>query len=186
MPAAKRDFPVIKVHQLLEPGPVTLVTSAHKDERNVMTMSWHTVMEFTPSLVGCVISSGNHSFDLIRESGECVINIPPAAMVDAVCGIGNCSGAQVDKFGKFNLATTKAAKVKAPLLADCFANLECKVHDDRLADDYNFFILKVVKAHRAPANPQTLHYHGRGVFSTDGGRLNRRRLLTRWKDSETF
>ncbi len=41
-----------------------------------MTMGWHTVMEFTPALIGCVISSANHSFELIRRSEECVINLP--------------------------------------------------------------------------------------------------------------
>ncbi len=58
----KTDFPVSEVRRYLEPGPIVLVTSAHGDERNIMTMGWHTVMEFTPSLIGCVIAGGNHSF----------------------------------------------------------------------------------------------------------------------------
>ncbi len=53
-----------------------LVSSQFGGERNIMTMGWHTVMEFTPSLVGCIISSANHSFGLIRKSRECVINVP--------------------------------------------------------------------------------------------------------------
>ena len=72
----KRDFPVSDIRRFLEPGPVVLVSSAHKGERNIMTMGWHMVMEFVPSLVGCLISSGNHSYELIRRSKECVINIP--------------------------------------------------------------------------------------------------------------
>ena len=50
----KRDFPVSKVRRYLEPGPVVLVSSRHGDETDIMTMGWHTMMEFTPSLVGCV------------------------------------------------------------------------------------------------------------------------------------
>ena len=55
-PIQKPDFPVSAIRRFLEPGPVVLVSSAFKSERNVMTMGWHTVMEFTPALVGCVMS----------------------------------------------------------------------------------------------------------------------------------
>src|SRR3712207_3634026 len=65
--AAKKAFPVGQVRRFLEPGPIVLVSSRWRDQTNIMTMGWHTVMEFTPSLVGCVISSGNHSFRMIRD-----------------------------------------------------------------------------------------------------------------------
>jgi flavin reductase (DIM6/NTAB) family NADH-FMN oxidoreductase RutF len=174
--SGKVDFPVAKVRRLLEPGPIVLVTSAWKGQRNVMTMGWHTMMEFTPALVGCVISSTNYSFELIRKSGECVINVPTAAMTDAMVGVGNTDGNEVDKFATFGLTAERAAKVKAPLLAECHANLECRVKDDRLVDDYNFFILEVVKAHvrRTPKYPQTLHYTGDGVFMVAGKIISRR------------
>jgi flavin reductase (DIM6/NTAB) family NADH-FMN oxidoreductase RutF len=69
-----------KVRRYLEPGPIVLVTSAFGKTRNIMTLGWHTVMEFTASLVGCVIATGNHSFELVRRSGECVINLPTLAL----------------------------------------------------------------------------------------------------------
>lgn len=55
---AKRTFPLSRVYRLLEPGPVALVTTAHRGKPNVMTQSWHTMMEFEPPLVGCVIRGG--------------------------------------------------------------------------------------------------------------------------------
>jgi flavin reductase (DIM6/NTAB) family NADH-FMN oxidoreductase RutF len=116
MTAAKPDFPVEKVRRYLEPGPIVLVTSRRRGRSNIMTMGWHTVMEFSPSLVGCVISSANHSFRMIRDSGECVINLPTTKLTDIVVGIGNCSGAEVDKFEKFGLTADVAEKVKAPLI----------------------------------------------------------------------
>ena len=97
-PRRKIDLPVSEIRRYLEPGPIVLVTSAHGDERNIMTMGWHTVMEFTPSLVGCVIAGGNHSFGLIRRSKECVINLPTTALTDQVVGVGNTSGAEIDRF----------------------------------------------------------------------------------------
>ena len=85
-------------------------------------MGWHTVMEFTPSLVSCVISSGNHSLRLVRESGECAINLPTTALTDAVVGIGNTTGAEIDKFREFGLTAEQGRKVKAPLIRECHAN----------------------------------------------------------------
>ena len=58
-----------------------------------MTLGWHTVLEFTPSLIGLMISSGNHSFGLISKSGECVVNLPTTALTDVAVGIGNTTGA---------------------------------------------------------------------------------------------
>lgn len=174
---AKCEFPVEKVRRFLEPGPVVLVISAWKGATNIMTMGWHTVMEFTPSLVGCIISSGNHSFEMVRRSKECVINIPETALIDHVVAIGNSTGAKIDKFREFELTAVPAAMVKAPLIAECFANLECKLVDARLVQKYNYFIFEVVKAHaaRAPKYPRTVHYRGEGMFMVSGPSLNMRR-----------
>jgi flavin reductase (DIM6/NTAB) family NADH-FMN oxidoreductase RutF len=63
--------------------------------------------------------------------------------------------------------------VAPPLIAECFANLECKVVDRRMVNKYNFFVLEVVKAWIDPAqkDPRTLHHQGRGVFVVDGDRI---------------
>jgi flavin reductase (DIM6/NTAB) family NADH-FMN oxidoreductase RutF len=178
----KKALSVSKVRQILEPGPIVLVSSAWKGKRNIMTMGWHTVMEFTPSLVGCVIASSNHSFSMIRKSGECVLNVPTADMADIVVGIGNCSGE------KFGLTPAPGKKVKAPAVRECFANLECVLHDTRMINRYNFFIFEVVRAQTAvgPEFPKTLHYHGRGLFTTDGRLIDRREKFTKWKDTPIF
>ena len=163
---AKIEMPVSQIRRYLEPGPIVLVSSALAGARNIMTMGWHTVMEFTPSLVGCVIAGGNHSFDLIRKSRECVINLPTTALTDAVVGVGNTTGAEIDKFDRFGLTAQKADRVTAPLIVECHANFECRLADDALVDEYNFFIFEVVKAHvaKSPRHPETLHYKGDGVF----------------------
>lgn len=172
----KRDFPVSEVRRYLEPGPIVLVSSHWRGETNIMTMGWHTVMEFTPSLVGCVIARGNYSFGLIRKSRECVINLPTTALTDTVVNIGNSSGAEIDKFRAFSLTAGQARNVKAPLIRECHANFECRLHDDALVRKYNFFIFEVVRAHVAvsPRHPKTLHYTGDGVFMVAGKVISRR------------
>lgn len=172
----KQNFPVSDIRRFMEPGPVVLVTSKYKKDSNVMTMGWHTVLEFTPSLIGCMITSSNHSFDLIKNSKECVINIPEVHMAETVVGIGNCSGRDVNKFEKFGLTTQDASHVKAPLIKDCFANFECKIHDAKMLDTYNFFIFEVVKAHApvTPKYPKTIHYRGDGHFMVSGKSMSLR------------
>lgn len=172
----KKDFPVSDVRRFLEPGPVVLVSSAWKGEHNIMTMGWHMVMEFTPSLLGCLISSANHSFEMVRRSRECVINVPTSDMATKVVGIGNCSGSDVDKFAKFKLTALNAETVGAPLIKECYANFECKVVDTSLVRKYNFFILEVNKAHVAtsPKYPRSIHYRGDGIFMVSGRAINLR------------
>ncbi|HEX5364379.1 MAG TPA: flavin reductase family protein [Gallionella sp.] len=174
----KQHFPVEKVRRYLEPGPIVLVSSAWKGKRNIMTMGWHTVMEFSPSLVGCIISSANHSFEMVRRSRECVINVPTTALIDEVVGIGTTTGTEIDKFDHFGLTAGAADSVKAPLIRECHANFECKLADARMVDKYNFFIWEVVSAHVAasPKHPETLHYKGEGTFMVAGRIFHRRKL----------
>lgn len=163
---AKRTYPLSRVYGLLESGPVVLVTTRRKGKSNIMTMSWHTMMEFEPPLIGCVISGRNASFDVLRATKECVINIPTRDLAKQVVGVGNCSGRTVDKFAKFGLTAVEASQVQAPLIAECYASLECRVADTRLVNRYNFFILEVLEAwvDAAVRKPQTLHHRGNGVF----------------------
>lgn len=166
---AKKSYPLAKVYGLLEPGPVVLLTTARKGVANVMTLSWHTMMEFEPPLVGCVIG-GCHSLAALRATKECVINIPSADLARAVVGCGNCSGADTDKFAAFGLTPEPASLVAAPLIAECHASLECKVADTRLANRYGFIVLEVVKAWLDPAakDARTLHHRGHGAFMVAG------------------
>ena len=84
--------------------------------------------------------------------------------------VGNSSGRDIDKFATFGLTKMPAKRVAAPLIADCFANLECKVTDTRLVNKYNLFILEVLKAWIDPAqkNPKTICHRGYGTFVVDG------------------
>jgi flavin reductase (DIM6/NTAB) family NADH-FMN oxidoreductase RutF len=172
----KADFPVAKIRRFLEPGPIVLVSSAWRGRTNVMTMGWHTVMEFEPSMVGCCIFS-DYTSGLIMRSKQCVINIPTVDMAGVVVGIGNSTGAEVDTFAKFELTAVRGAKVDAPLIGECYANFECRVIDASLVRKYHFFVLEVVKAHvaKAPKYPRTIHYRGDGVFMVSGRHVNLRR-----------
>ncbi|MCK9913624.1 flavin reductase family protein [Microbacteriaceae bacterium K1510] len=164
------ELPLSEVYALIEPGPVVLLTTARKGRPNVMTMSWHMMVEFEPPLIACICSGGDYSFEALRTTGECVIAIPSRKIASKVVKVGNCSGRDTDKFKAFKLTPRPAAQVQAPLIEECFANLECKVIDKRMVNRYNMFVLEVVQAWRDPKqkNAKTIHHHGYGKFVVDG------------------
>ncbi len=175
----KKDFPTDNVRRFLEPGPIVLVSSAYKGKTNIMTMGWHMIMEFQPSLIGCYIWTANHSFEMIRKSRQCVINIPTQDLAAKVVKIGNSSGRDIDKFSEFGLTPSTGTAVDTPLIEECYANFECKLVDSSLIRKYSLFVLEVVKAHVAasPKYPKTIHYRGDGEFMISGENTSRYRKL---------
>ncbi len=165
-----KTLPLSEAYQLLEPGPVVLLTTALKGRANVMTMSWHMMVEFEPPLVACVVSIANYSHAALRATSEAVIAVPARKLAAKVVKIGNLSGRDLDKFKAFGLTTRPAETVKPPLIAECIANLECKVVDKRMVNRYNLFILEVLKAWVDPAQKRakTIHHRGYGRFVVDG------------------
>lgn len=169
----KKMFPLSKVYRLIEPGPVVMVTTARKGCANIMTMAWHTMMDFTPPLIGCVIDGRNYTFDILKATKECAINIPTVELAPKVIACGNTSGRRIDKFKTFGLTPVPASCVAAPLIGECYASLECKVVDPRMAAKYNFFVLEVLKAWVDPGKKsrRTIHHCGKGTFMVAGRTL---------------
>ncbi len=179
-----RDLPLSRVFHLIEPGPVVLVTTANKGRANIMTMSWHMMMEFVPPRIGCIIGPWDYSYQALRKTKECVIAIPTVDLATKVVEIGNCSGREVDKFSTFGLTPLPGKKVKAPLIAECLANLECRVVDTRMANQYGLIILETVKAWIDPqrAERRTIHANGDGTFVVDGRTIDLKKKMVKWKE----
>jgi flavin reductase (DIM6/NTAB) family NADH-FMN oxidoreductase RutF len=170
----KKEIPLAKVYTLLESGPVILVSTAGESHPNVMPVSWHTMIDFDPPLVGCVIGEGSLTFRTIQARKECVISIPTAAIGPKVVACGGVSGAKTDKFTKFSLTPEKASRVKAPLIKECYASLECRLADASMAKKYNLFIFRVLKAWADPSakTPRTIHHLGKDSFMVAGPRVS--------------
>lgn len=166
------SLPLDRAFTLIEPGPVTLIVTHDGTRPNVMTITWTMVLDFGADFA---ITTGpwNHSYAALTQTRECVIAIPTVAMLDTVIGIGMCSGTDTDKFAKFRLQTEPARHVKAPLLCDCLANVECRVTD--VIEPYGIVVLKGVAAwHDAGrADRRLLHAVGDGTFTADGDRFDR-------------
>lgn len=167
---------ISKAFTLIESGPVVLVTTSDGRRSNVMTISWTMVMDFTPRIA---IATGewNYSFRSLKKTRECVIAIPAVDMLDKVVGIGTCSGEKTDKFAKFKLTQVPAKNVKAPLIKECLANIECRVVE--IISRHNIVVLEALAAYvdSSRQEKRTVHAVGDGTFIVDGRRLNRREKM---------
>jgi flavin reductase (DIM6/NTAB) family NADH-FMN oxidoreductase RutF len=172
-----------KAYRLLEAGPIVMVTTADAGRANIMTMGFHMMVQHAPPLIGCVIGPWDHSHAALRSTGECVIAVPTVDLARKVVDIGNCSGGRIDKFKTFHLTPIPSRRVCAPLVAECFANIECRVADDSLADKYSLFILEAVGLWIDPERKEQrkLHHNGDGTFTVDGRTIDLRERMVMWK-----
>jgi flavin reductase (DIM6/NTAB) family NADH-FMN oxidoreductase RutF len=163
-----------KAFMLIEPGPVTMVSTRGADGRaNVFTLTWITVLDWTPRLAMCT-GAWNFSCEALMKTRECVVNIATADMLDMALKVGTCSGRETYKFEKFGLTAVDASKVAAPIVGECWAQIECRVVDHIAAHD--IFILEGVAAWQNPAHKdkRLLHAIGDGTFTADGEVYHRR------------
>jgi flavin reductase (DIM6/NTAB) family NADH-FMN oxidoreductase RutF len=171
-----RQLKLSRAFTLIESGPVVLVTTHDGKKNNIMTISWTMVLDFTP-VFAITTGEWNYSFAALRKNKECVIAIPTVDMLDQVVGIGTCSGADTDKFAKFKLTPVRGKVVKAPLIKECLANIECKVID--IVRKHNIVVLEGVAAYvnSARKEKRTVHAVGDGTFIVDGRKLDRRKMM---------
>jgi flavin reductase (DIM6/NTAB) family NADH-FMN oxidoreductase RutF len=177
------EFPLDRAFTFVESGPALLISTRHKGKSNLMTVRCHASMGFEPTL-GMCLGPWNYSYAALAETGECVVAIPHAGLLEQVVAIGNCSGETTDKFKQFALTPQPAADVGAPLVAECLYNLECRVVNRDLVRDYNFLVLEGVRAWRnpSPKDARSFHAVGDGTFIIDGERVNLRHKMTKWQD----
>ncbi|WP_275629636.1 flavin reductase family protein [Pseudomonas sp. 273] len=165
-----------KAFTLLEPGPLVLVTTCDDGQRNIMTLSWTMVVDFTPRFA---LTTGpwNYSYTALEKTRECVIAIPSVDLLDTVVGIGTCSGADTDKFARFGLTALPARHVGAPLIGECLANIECRVVD--VIERHNIVVLDGIAAYVDSRREERriLHAVGDGTFVVDGEMLDRRKAM---------
>ena len=171
-----RQLELNKAFTLLESGPVILVTTHDGKKDNIMTISWTMVMDFTP-VFAITTGKWNHSFAALRKNRECVMAIPTVDLLDTVVGIGTCSGADTDKFARFNLTPLPARLVRPPLIKECLANIECKVID--IVKRHNIVVLEAVAAYidSERKEKRTVHAVGDGTFIVDGRKIDRKKMM---------
>lgn len=176
-----RPIDLSRSYRLLNHGPVTLVTSAHQGQRNVMAASWAMPLDFDPPKVALVVDKNTYSRTLIEASGRFALNIPTRALAEQVLAAGSTSGREDDKFAALGLETFCGDTPELPLLAGCAGWLECRIlPETSIQDRYDLFLAEVLAAwadpsiyadgrwHFADAQQRTLHYIAGGAFFATG------------------
>jgi flavin reductase (DIM6/NTAB) family NADH-FMN oxidoreductase RutF len=173
--------PLRRAYKLINHGPTTLITSAHRGQRNVMTAAWVMAVDYEPARLVAVIAAGTYTRSLVEASGTFVVNVPTARMIEAVYAAGQVSGTDEDKLATLALATSPASQVEAPLVDACAAWLECRVvPEPHMQEAYDLFVADVLAAWaddasfvdglwRFPSDAdRTLHHLSSGAFMTSG------------------
>ena len=171
-----KEFDLHKAFTLIEQGPVTMVSTSFKGKNNVMTVSWTMVMDFTPRFA-FLTGSWNYSYEALINTKECVIAIPTIDILDAVINVGVTSGSEKDKFAEFGLTALKASEVGAPLIKECYANIECRIIDH--IEHHGIFVVDAVKAwiDDERKDKRIFHAIGDGTFVTNGEMFDRKKQM---------
>jgi|SRR5690554_3249668 len=179
-----KTIPLDKIVRWIEPGPLLLLSTSCEGRNNVMTFGFHMMIQHYPPLIGIVVGPWDYSQKALISTKECVIAVPGVDLMEKAVDIGNCSGLVVDKFEHFHLTARVASEVRAPLIEECLANLECRVVDMQLVGQYNLFVLEAVKGweNESREERRIFHHNGNGTFSTGGEVIDLRSRMTKWKE----
>ena len=147
----KEAVPAGRIHRLLAPGPVVLVTATLRGRSDLTTAAWVTPLSGDPPLVGVALRPSTLIHELIRRTEEFTINVPPAHLAREVHYCGTVSGADQDKWVVTGLHATSARQVEAPWVEECVAHLECGLVNRVPTGDHELFIGQVLGAWADPA-----------------------------------
>ncbi|MGB9741167.1 MAG: flavin reductase family protein [Candidatus Bathyarchaeia archaeon] len=134
--------------RLIHPMHVVLVSCIGKSGKpNIITLAWAMPTSINPPLVAVSIAPRRYSHRLIEETKEFVVNIPTIEILDEISLCGTVSGRDHDKFKETGLTPLPAKKVNAPIIKECVAHLECKLHSQFPAGDHTIFVGEIVEAY---------------------------------------
>ena len=134
-----------KAGNMLNPVPAVMVSVADKTGRaNIITVAWAGTVCTNPPMVSISVRPSRYSYDIIRETGEFVINLTTEALAKACDYCGVASGRDVDKFAKTGLTPVSVEHVSAPAIAESPVNIACRVTETRELGSHTMFIAEVL------------------------------------------
>lgn len=158
---------LLKPTTALAPVPAVMVSCCNEaGENNIITLAWVGTLCSEPPIIGIGVRKSRFSYDMIKETGEFVVNLPSEDLAWATDFCGVNSGQNVDKFGELELTPVPGEKVKAPLIGECPVNIECKVTQILELGSHDLFLGEIVAVH---ADEEVLDDSGK--FSMEKARL---------------
>ncbi len=135
---------VWKPGTMLSPVPVVLVSCGDVAKPNAITVAWTGIINTNPAMVYISVRPSRHSYKLICESKEFVINLVTRELARKADQCGVYTGAKINKFKKFSLTSEKASHISAPLIKESPINIECKVEQIIHLGTHDMFLAKIV------------------------------------------
>jgi flavin reductase (DIM6/NTAB) family NADH-FMN oxidoreductase RutF len=129
---------------LTAPVPPVMVTCGDMENSNIVTVAWTGTVNTKPPMTYVSLRPTRHSYGIIKEKGEFVINLTTASQVKSTDYCGTFTGKKVDKFAKCGFTKARASQVSAPLIEECPVNLECKVRDIIPLGTHDMFLAEIV------------------------------------------
>lgn len=170
---------VARIARLVNHGPTVLASCHHEGVLNIITLAWATPVSIDPPMLAIAVSPARFSHHLIARSGQFAVNVPGSRLLPAVWYCGTRSGRDGNKFEGAGLTAAEAAQIDAPLVAECFAHIECRIVDAPTEGDHTVFMGQVVAASvdseafdghlRLAGRFHTLHHLGGPQFVTSAG-----------------
>lgn len=143
----KKEVSISQANRLINSGNVVLVTSHYKDKTSIITIAWHMPISIKPPALCIAVGKSRFSQELIRNSGEFIVNIPNWDLMKEMLYCGTHSARDVDKFKETNLTPEKAEKLlKTPRIKECIGSIECSVIDTREVGDHILFVGEILYA----------------------------------------
>lgn len=133
-----------KGSSLLAPLPSVMVTCGSAERANIITIGWCGVVATRPARIYISVRPERHSHKLISDSGEFVVNLTPASLVEVCDYVGTVTGRLVDKAAKTGLTLVPSEAVTPPTIGESPLALECRVCDTLHEGSHDMFIADVI------------------------------------------
>jgi len=171
----KKSIPLKRANRLINDGCTILVSCRHEDRESIITLAWQSPVSSSPPMAVISVAPPRYSHDIISESGEFIINVPPISLLKETLHCGTVSGRDGDKFASAGLTREAAQVLGAPLIAECIGHSECRVVKEVTAGDHTLFVGEVVAASAAEGlfdeiwqvdreEARTIHHLGGSYF----------------------
>ena len=143
----KMEVPLERANRIINSGQVILLSCAFEKRANIITLAWNMPLSHKPPLIAVSMTRKRFSYDLIKKSGEFVVNVPGMDLFDEMVYCGTHSGRDVDKFKETDLTARRPNKLAlAPLIKECIGHLECRLNFEKEAGDHVLMIGEVIYA----------------------------------------
>lgn len=134
----------LKGGALLSPLPPTMVSCGDMENSNIITIGWTGILNTVPPKTYISVRPTRHSYNIIKEKGEFVINLTPSRLVKEADFCGIYTGKKVNKFEKCKLTKVKGSVVDCPMIEECPISIECKVTDIIPLGSHDMFMANIV------------------------------------------